>query len=883
MPWHGFVIVLKKSPIWCNNSMIKLHLKKVLSLTFIFIIVFFSSYSQEVIVTRDSANTVLIKAGNYNKNSFYKLFWGEHYRKEWNMPVIAQKVLLDTMRGGLKVYQLGGSRQTKSIRAKDNDGREYTFRSVNKSFGGALPEIALGTFIEKLANDQVTISHPYAALIVAPLAEAANIYQAIPELVFVPKQNALGKYNDSAGNILYTFEQRPDENWATAPNFGNSKKIIGTDKLLEKILEDNDNKVDQKAFVRARLFDMWIGDWGRHDDQWRWATFKDGTKTLYVPIPRDRDNAFTKFDGLLLKILIPAAKAKHLQTFDNNLKKVNEFNFPARHLDHHLMNEVTLEEWMSIAKQLQTNLTDVVIDDALKKMPTEVYSISGPEIAGKLKARRGELLNWATTYYKFLTEDVEITGTEKKERFEIIRLNDKETEVNIYKINKEGEIKNNPFYHRIFKRSETNEIRLYGIKGNDEYKLTGKVNKGIKIRLIGGTDKDLYNDESFVKGSSHKTKIYDNPGNRINAKTKETQLNISSDSSINEYNYKYFKYNKTGKVPQLFFNNDDRVYVGLGYTTQKNKWRKSDFANTQYIDVKYSISQKGFSTTYYSTFLELMGKWNLKNYVNYDEVRWTNYYGLGNETLLSNKDRNYFRTRSEEFIVKVNTDRVINNRHRFYTGINYNTYRILNDTARFLVKQTGFTPATMNGNEYFGGAEAGYIYQNLNDSVTPTKGISFQLEGSYIDNLRKSNNSVGKYGASTNVYIPLSKKFSLLVRGGGAILSGDPQFYQYNRIGGSSTLRGHQRDRFYGNSTAFNQNELRFITNVRSYLFNGKFGVFGLYDQGKVWLKGQNSNKQHWAYGGGIILSPFNRISVSAAYAVSEEDSNIHIGIMKPF
>ena len=864
-------------------TMVIYNFKKVSFLMSVLFILSLVSFAQQEKVFRDSSNTVLLKAGNYNKNSFYKLFWGEHYRKEWNTPVIAKKVLLDTMRGGLTLYQLGGSRQTKSLRVKDKDEREYTFRSVNKSFGGALPEIALGTFIENLANDQVTISHPYAALAVAPLAEAAKIYHAKPELFFVQKQNALGKYNESAGNVLYTFEQRADENWATAANFGNSIKIVGTDKMLEKILEDNDNQVDQKAFVKARLFDMWIGDWGRHDDQWRWATFKDGKKTLYVPISRDRDNAFTKFDGLLLKILIPAAKAMHLQTFKNDLKKVNEFNFPSRHLDHHLMNKVTLEEWMAIAKDLQLNLTDDVIDNAVKKFPPEVYNISGPEIESKLKARRIKLTNWANTYYHFLSEDVEVTGTEDNEKFEIIRLNDKETEVNIYKINKEGETKNKPFYHRIFKRSETNEIRLYGIKGNDEYSLKGKVNKGIKIRLIGGTDKDSYNDQSFVKGSSHKTKIYDNPGNSIDAKTKETQLNISSDSSINEYNYKYFKYNKTGKVPQLFFNNDDRVYVGLGYTTQKNKWRKSDFANTQYIDVKYSISQKGFSTTYYSTFLELMGKWNLKNYVNYDEVRWTNYYGLGNETQLSNKDRNYFRTRSEEFIVKVNTDRVINNRHRFYTGINYHTYRILNDTARFLVKQTGFTPATMNGNEFFGGAEAGYVYQNINDSVIPTKGISFQIEGSYIDNLRKSNNSVGKYGASANVYIPLSKKFSLFVRAGGATLSGDPQFFQYNRIGGSSTLRGHQRDRFYGNSTAFNQNELRFITNVRSHLFNGKFGVFGLYDQGKVWLKGQNSNKQHWAYGGGILLSPFNRISVSVAYAVSEEDSNIHIGIMKPF
>ena len=859
------------------------QVKKISFFTIIFTISVFTVSAQSEIIIRDSANTVLTKAGNYNKNSFYKLFWGEHYRKEWNTPIVTKKVLLDTIHGGLKVYQLGGSRQTKSIRATDRNEREYTFRSVDKSFGGALPEITLGTFIEKLANDQVTISHPYSALVVAPLAEAAKIYHANPELVFVPKQNALGKYNDSAGNVLYTLEQRPDENWETAPNFGYSRKIVSTEKMLEKIMEDNDNSVDQKAFVKARLFDMWIGDWGRHDDQWRWATFKDDKKTLYVPIPRDRDNAFTKFDGLLLKVLIPAAKAKHLQTFNNNLKKVNEFNFPARHLDHHLMNEVTLEQWVNIAQTLQTNLTDAVIENAVRKMPQEVYNLSGQEIAGKLKARRGELVNWANTYYKFLTEDVEITGTEKKEFFEIKRLNDIETEVNIYKINKEGETKNKPIYHRVFKRSETNEIRLYGIKGNDEYKITGTVNKGIKVRLIGGTDKDLYDDKSIVNGPSHKTKIYDNPGNDIVSRTKETQLIITSDSAINNYDYRYFKYNKKGMVPQLFFNNDDRLFVGLGYTTQKNKWRKSDFANTQYIDLKYSISQKGFSSTYRSTFLSLLGNWNLHNYLNYDQIRWTNFYGLGNESLLINKDRDFHRTRSEEFLANVYSDRVFNNQHKLTGGVFFNKYRIINDTGRFLIKQSGLNNNLKSINESFGGASFGYVFQNVNDSVLPTKGISFQVDATIIDNLERKTNTVGRYGASTNFYLPLSNKFKLFTRIGGTTLSGTPQFFQYNRLGGSNTLRGFQRDRFQGNSTAFAQNEIRYITNMKSFLYNGKFGLFGLFDAGRTWLKGQISEEIHRAFGGGIILSPYNRLSVSLAYAVSEEDTNIHISLLKPF
>jgi hypothetical protein len=162
------------------------------------------------------------------------------------------------------------------------------------------------------------------------------------------------------------------------------------------------------------------------------------------------------------------------------------------------------------------------------------------------------------------------------------------------------------------------------LEGADQYKITGKVRKGIKVRLIGGTDKDKYDDESTVGGPSHKTKIYDNPGSDIN-KTKETQLNISSDTAINRYDYKYFNYNRKGIIPQFFYNNDDRIYAGLGLISIKQKWRKDPFANTHYVDVKYSFPQKGFSSTYYSTFRHLIGKWDLNSYANFDQIRWTNF------------------------------------------------------------------------------------------------------------------------------------------------------------------------------------------------------------------------------------------------------------------
>jgi hypothetical protein len=111
---------------------------------------------------------------NYNKGGLYRFLWGNHYRRDWHTASDFKIVSLDTLAGGLTPYQTGGGRQSKSLRVTDKQGHEYVFRAIDKSFGKALPEIAQGTFIESLANDQVTISNPYAALVVAPLAEAAG-------------------------------------------------------------------------------------------------------------------------------------------------------------------------------------------------------------------------------------------------------------------------------------------------------------------------------------------------------------------------------------------------------------------------------------------------------------------------------------------------------------------------------------------------------------------------------------------------------------------------------------------------------------------------------------------------------------------------------------
>ncbi|MEO6251909.1 MAG: ShlB/FhaC/HecB family hemolysin secretion/activation protein [Ferruginibacter sp.] len=822
--------------------------------------------------TNKPGPTIIVVAGKqYYTGNFHQKLWGKHYRKEWNTPVSFSVVMLDTLAGGLTPYEAGGGRQSKSLRLKDVNGKEYVLRSIDKTFGRALPEIVQGSFIEKIADDQVSIGHPYSAVTIAPMAEAAKILHTEPVIIYIPKQARLGEFNEKYGDDLYLFEQRPDGNWENAANMGNSTNIISTEKLMEKLDKDNDNQVDQKLYVRSRIFDIFIGDWGRHEDQWRWASHKDDDKTIFKPIPRDRDQSYTKFDGFLLGLVKPG----RFQSFGTDIKNINTFNFPARHLDRRMANEVTMEQWVSQAKELQQLLTDAVIESSVKQLPAETFSISGNEIISKLRSRRDHLQEYARTYYLFLAKEVDITGSMDNEMFEVKRSNDGSTAVNIFKITNEGKIKNKPFYSRTFYSNETSEIRLYGLGAADKYDVSGAADKAITVRLIGGPDKDEYKDAST--GSSGKIHIYDNPGNNIVAGRK-TKQHIENGTAINAYKYDNFIYNKKGIKPVLFYSNEDHIFAGLQYGIKTYGWRKNPFATEQKLNAKYSFTEKGLSATYEGKFVGAVKKWDLDLYANYDQVRWYNYYGLGNETENLKLEREKNRLRTKEIMGMMGLSRNIGRHHKISFAGFYQTVQIKNDTV--FVK--GLLPASteLYSNQQFAGAEFEYSFISVNDSLLPTKGFGFATNISYTDNLKNNNNFI-RYSGSAQVLVPFTKTLGIVMRAGAATLSGSPEFYQYNTIGGGKTLRGYRRTRFFGKTSAYSQNELRWIKNVRSYLYNGKFGLLATYDIGRVWMPGEKSNSWHSGVGGGIILVPYNAISVSAGYAVSKEGGNIFFRMLK--
>ncbi len=841
-----------------------------LSLLLVLLLAYFSGKSQQSFPSDTTKNAYIkVVAGKqYERSKLHQALWGNHYRKEWATPVTVNQFYLDSENGGLHPYEAGGGRQTKTLKLRNPQDREYVLRSIDKDFGKALPEIFQGTFVHRIVRDQGSVAHPYGALTIPSMAEAAKIYHTNPRIVYVPSQAALQNHNSEFGNDLYLFEQRPDDNWEDAPNFGNSKMIISTEDLLKKLLSGSDQKVDQQAYIRARLFDIFIGDWGRHEDQWRWATFEESGRTIYRPIPRDRDQAFTKFDGLLLGIGKSAARMSYLQTFDNNIKDIKSYNFYARNLDRRMANEMVMNDWVSVAKELQHLLTDKVIEASVRKLPPEVFPISGEEIIAKLKSRRSHLTEYAEEYYRFLAEEVDIPGTSQKEFFEVIRLNDDETTVKLFRIDSAGNVSKTPFYSRKFLTDETKEIRVYGIAENDIYHIDGEVNEAITVRLIGGTGKDVYADKSAAKGK--RAFIYDDLNNEI-ITSRETVVKLTNDPLRPSYQYDAFFYDKKGFKPEIFYDYPDRLYVGLGYKMINYKWERTPFASMHAVHARYSISQQAFSFTYEGFVNQFIGKWNLELFGNYDLVRWANFFGLGNETQEVTTNLDYYRMRSQEGYARIGLSRQFGKYLTLSLSPFYRSVDIIKDTGRFVFAefQDGKNLFVQN---QFGGGYVNLLFSSINHPAIPTKGVVLMGNVEYGRNLKESSRDYTRYTGVVEFYVPVFRNLTARVKTGASTVTGEPEFYQMNPIGGVWTVKGLRRDRYWGTTSFYSSQELQYLFDVKGFLFNGKAGVLGFYDIGRVWLDGEESNKWHKGFGGGIILAPFNKIAVAATYGISEKD-----------
>ena len=829
--------------------------------------------SEQIIDYKDSVKVISASEG-YKAGNFKRQMFGEHYRDTWATEIKVNYLDMNTYAGGLTPIKLGGGNQTTSLQLEGKDGHTYTFRTIDKDPSSKLPEGFLKTFAEDFVQDQISSAHPYGALIVPPMAKAIGIYHTDPKLVYMPYTTSLGPYIQQLGGKLGIIEVKPDENLSDFKSFGNVDKAVSTQKMYKELKKDNDTEVDQKMFLKARLFDMLIGDWDRHEDQWRWAEFKGDKRTLYRPIPRDRDQAFVKFDGILPRI-ISKTVVHDVQSFDSKIKDPALLSIAARNLDRNLLNKLSRSDWKMIATGLQKALSDKIIDEAVHKMPMEVYNISGNEIATKLKSRRNQLISVADAYYKVLANEVTIAGSDKKEFIAVTRDLDS-TVITINKVNKEGKVANEIF-NRTFSNKETKEINLFALSGKDSVLIQGKSSSPIKIRIIGGEGVD----KLIAKNDGGRTIIFDSKAeNNTILPGNNTSIRISDKPDVNEYKTEYFTYDQSGKIPALNYNGEDGIFVGAGYATKHYGFRKEPFSYSQQISGAYAPKTNAYYIQYSGNFYSLFGKNNdLVFKAGYNGPKYTfNYYGEGNSSINLGDDNKYYRTRTKNLSVSMFYQYRYSKTFKMGIGPGFEYYRVEKPINKFVTSNLFPDQGDIENPSKFTAIRSYANINFVNDDRLPSSGIRWNNEANIFKEITSGKNQFLQLKSDLSLYGTPNFNFPITfgLRIGGATNIGDYKFYQANSLGNNNYLRGFRNNRFSGRSFLYQNAEVRFkLASLRNYILTGNIGLFGFYDAGRVFSDNPESKTWHQGYGPGLWINLYNKFMLSGSYGMSKEGKYI--------
>ncbi|TAK41076.1 MAG: metallophosphoesterase [Saprospiraceae bacterium] len=841
--------------------------------------------TQQFEIMPGSVETTPIRNALKPTGGLHNFLLGKHYRKvyleKYNFPTLD----LSTFEGGLTPLQRGGGGQTNSLRMEDAHGHQFVLRDLTKDVSRLLPfPFNKMTAVKSIVLDNFLSSHPFAPLAVPPLAEALNIYHTNPKLYFVPKQPALGSFNDIFGGSVYLLEERPGGDWSGTGIFGDAEKIISTPDLVDKMLDNNNSKVDQPWTLRTRLFDLLLGDWDRHDDQWRWVRFeeKNGKKT-YRPIPRDRDQAFSRYDGLLTQAARIAALPliRQVQIYGPEMGNMKWDTWSARRFDHSFLNELEWKDWEAQATFIREHLTDEVIDNAFATWPASVQQMTAGPIKAALKKRRDDVLSIAKRHYQLLSENVDVHGSDEPELFEIVRVSDSHVRVTVFELNKKGEIKEK-VYERNFECDITREIDIYGIGGDDEFRVSGEVGKSILIRLIGGQGKDVFVDESKVAGHKKMTLIYDDL--RKNEVEKGTDArDLRSNRRIHnlyDRTASHYEYNMFMPLPIIASNPDDGFTLGANLNWITFKFKKEPYAAMHKVLASYSFATNSYFLDYAGDYLNTFGNFDLLlNGTLRGPSYAFNYYGFGNDARadFENNDLDFYRVRQS--LVRINPSlkkRFAGNGGQLTLGPVFEMSDVETTQGRFITADENGLPTAFFARQYFAGAAFGFNFVSLDNWVIPHQGIKFTSSLGWLNSFQKEDKNFASLRAGFAIFQNLDRKQNLVFAthfGFGHNLGDGFELYQAHNLGGPESLRGYHAQRFYGKTSFWQRVDLRarlFSSYNQTLPFT--FGLFAGFDHGRVWEENDASEAWHYDYGGGFWMAPADALTFSLGLFQPKED-----------
>lgn len=815
-----------------------------------------------------------------DKSGLYTFFWGDHYRQVYSKTIEAPVLDLSALPGNVHAISEGGGNQSRSIRLIDDEEHEYTARELRKSAvrfiqskitDHYVQDIMSNSLAEDVVQDFYTTAHPYAPFALNPIFDSLDIYNAEPKIYYLPKQEQLGIYNEDYGDKLYMYEAHAGDENKSFARFGNPDDIISTKDLLANIRKSKKHQVDESNFLKVRLMDFVVGDYDRHYDQWRWSEYEmeDGNK-MYKTIRRDRDQAFPKYDGLILSILkMGMIDFRSMEKYDEDVNSVKWMSRYAYPLDQAFLKEITWEDWQKQVDFIQKNLTDETIETAFATLPEAVQDETITNIKKNLKLRRDNLQSIAKRYYEYLMGHQIILGTEDKDEFRITRKPDGATTISL-------KTENGRDFERTYTKGLTKEIWIYGLDDEDTFVVEGEGDHYIPLKILGGENNDVYDFQN-----NRRVKAYDYKSKKNTFTNPASSKWLVDSYDINTYNDANRKLSANTVFPSIGFDPDAGFKIGLRDTYTTYGLANNPFKTQQTLTAAFYSATSGLSLDYSGEFAHVFYNWNFKLDARITSPNYAiNYFGIGNGTDYDEDavSRDFNRVRIAQWNIRP-AFKYAQDRIQFSIGPLLENFdvenRINSATAQQFVSDDD-----VFRNQLYAGAEARFQYKNKSGEIAfIRRGFQFDLDAGYKTAIKDEFDNEFTYIKPTlSIDFPLhSSGFAVLATKVGAQMNfGDYEFYHGATLGGNNSLRGFRNERFNGDRMFYQSIDLRTgIADLRTSYVPLRIGATLGYDYGRVWTDNDTSEQWHHSYGGSIFLNGFKAVTANIGYYLSDESDRV--------
>ncbi len=826
------------------------------------------------LVAADTPERRTVVAGRYPAGGFHRFMLGSDYRDTWATPVAVEVLDLASEAGGLTPAARVGGQQTKGLALTGADGRSYTFRGLEKDASHLLDTLDADlrdSVLAKILNDQMAAQHPASELVARGILEAAGVPVPNWRLVLLPDDPVLGKFRQEFAGAIGVFAVYPQAAKGAVPGFMDATEIIDHKELYQRLEAGEGDAADTQALLRARLVDLLMGDWDRHRKQWRWARVP--ASPLWRPVPEDRDQAFSRYEGVVLGRA--RTRDPRLQDLGAKFPRVGGLTFNGWEQDRRLLVAFTREDFVRTAKELQAKLTDAMIEKAVRNMPPEWFAIDGNDLIATLKARRDALADYAAQYHRHLAGRVDVYMTHQPERVEVKRLGNGDMEVSI-RISRDG-ASGTPIFQRVFDGNETEEVRFYALGGDDAISVTGG-GKGPRVRMVGGSG----NDRLDASGAGN-AKLSDSEGqNRaVDAQHDSRRYTPPPPPKNAPWIPPRDWTRETWGVPWVSYSGDLGVFLGYGIRTQAFGFRKAPYANAHQVRVGWSFNQKSGRADYAGEFHRENRASSIGLFAYVSGVDVLRFYGFGND-IPPSTDEDFNKVDANQFVIHPT----------FRVPFGRGGLMSIGPLAKYNENDEG-ADQFINVAQPYGVGEFGELgihgmlsWDGRDNRVFPRKGVVAAVRGTYFPEAWDVTSHFGQVNGNLNAYLSAGKVATLALRAGGKKVWGTFPYFEGASIGSGGlgagalsepedTVRGYRKHRYLGDASAWGNASLRLRVSRITLILPGSWGVEGFADSGRVWLEGESSDAWHVGVGGGIWLSLLNDLMAFSSGVAHSKESNL--------